>query len=124
GPSASPHIQTKKRKHAGSRYTILRTLTTTDKGSWRTEARRVCNPCQQLNRSCMWRQDNKKVRTCYCCQRGKTSSTVDPANMEAGPPKKLRVMEKGKTKEMEPETEGAGRAAPSAMEQVLADILE
>src|ERR1700722_18136489 len=77
-----PHIETKKRKRAGSRFTILRTLTTADGGSWRAKNGRVCNPCHWLNKSCIWRQDNKKVCTCYFCQRGKISCAVDPANAE------------------------------------------
>src|ERR1700720_2301574 len=60
-----PHIQTKKRKHTGSGFTILGALTTANGGSWRAEDGRVCNLCRRLNRSCIWRQDNKKVRTCY-----------------------------------------------------------
>src|ERR1700723_3723226 len=70
-PGVGPHIQTKKRKCAASRFTILGTLPTANGGSWRAEDGRVCNPCRQLNRSSIWRQDKKKVRTCYFCQRGK-----------------------------------------------------
>ena len=44
-PGAGPHIQTKKRKRAGSRFTVLRTLTMANGGSWRAEDGRVCNPC-------------------------------------------------------------------------------
>src|ERR1700723_3394507 len=76
-PGAGPHIQTKKRKRAGSGFTVLRTLTTVNGGSWRAEDGWVCNPCRRLNRSCIWRQDNKNVRTCYFCQRGKISCAVD-----------------------------------------------
>src|SRR6202040_524440 len=90
-PGAGPHIETKKRKYAGSGFTILGTLTTANGGSWRAEDGRICNPCRRLNRSCIWRQDNKKVRTCYFCQRGKISCAVDPANAEAGPSKRMRV---------------------------------
>src|SRR3984957_1952366 len=77
-PGASPHIETKKWKRAGSGFTILGTLTTGGGGSGRAENGRVCNRCRRLNKSCIWRQDNKKVRTCYFCQRGKISCTVDP----------------------------------------------
>src|ERR1700720_2932531 len=122
---AGPHIETKKRKRAGSGFTILGTLTTANGGSWRAEDGRVCNPCHRLNRSCIWRQDNKKVRTCYFCQRGKTSCTVDPVNAEVGPSKRLRVMKgKGKVTAMEPMMEEEGCAGPSAMEKLLAEILE
>ena len=100
-PAAGPHIETKKRKCAASRFTILSMLTANG-GTWRGEDGRVCNPCRRLNRSCIWRQDNKKVRTCYFCHRGKTSCTVD---MEAGPSKKARTLEKGKAKESELEDE-------------------
>ena len=79
---------------------------TANGGSWRAEDGWVCNPCRRLNRSCIWRQDNKKVRTCYFCQRGKISCAVDPANAEAGPSKKMRVVKgKGKARERELETE-------------------
>src|SRR6202040_4127291 len=94
-PGAGPHIETKKWKRAGSGFTILGTLTTANGGSWRAEDRWVCNPCRRLNRSCIWRQDNKKVRTCYFCQQGKFSCTLGLANAEVGPSKKLRVS-KGK----------------------------
>src|ERR1700723_1015861 len=67
-PGTGPHIETKKQKRAGSRFTILGTLTTVDGGSWRAENGRVCNPCHRLSKSCIWGQDNKKVRTCYFCQ--------------------------------------------------------
>src|ERR1700723_2435376 len=123
-PGAGPHIETKKRKRAGSRFTILGTLTTADGGSWRAENGRVCNPCHRLNRSCIWRQDNKKVRTCYFCQRGKISCAVNPANAEAGPSKRMRVGKgKGKARETEPESgeEGAG---PSVRTKILTDLLE
>src|SRR3984957_18986951 len=80
-PAAGPHIETKKRKRAASGFTILSTLMANG-GTWRGEDGRVCNPCRQLNRSCMWRQDNKEVRTCYFCQKVKTSCTMD---VEAGP---------------------------------------
>src|ERR1700722_1747498 len=63
-PGTGPHIQTKKRKCARSGFTILGTLMTADGGSWRAENGRVCNPCRRLNKSCIWRQDNKKVHTC------------------------------------------------------------
>ena len=43
---------------------------------------------------------------------------------EAGPSKKARTLEKGKAKESEPEDEEEERVGPSAMEQILADILE
>src|ERR1700722_13715295 len=110
-PGAGPHIETKKRKRAGSGFTILGTLTTANGGSWRAEDRWVCNPCCRLNKSCIWRQDNKKVCTCYFCQRGKISCAVDPANAEAGPSKKMRVGSgKGKACEMEPESERARRS--------------
>src|ERR1700721_623885 len=36
-PGAGPHIETKKRKRAGSGFTILGTLTTANGGSWRAE---------------------------------------------------------------------------------------
>src|ERR1700722_511477 len=75
----------------------------------------------RLNRSCVWRKDNNKVRTCYFCQRVKTSCTVD---VEAGPSKKARTLEKGKAKELELEDEEEERAGPSATDQILADILE
>src|SRR6202041_2690755 len=61
-------------------------------GSWRAENGWVCNPCRRLNKSCIWRQDNKKVHTCYFCQCGKILCAVDPANAEAGPLKKMRVV--------------------------------
>src|SRR6202040_3211432 len=67
-PGVGPHIETKKWKRAGSGFTILGTLTTADGGSWRAENGRVCNPCRRLNKSCIWRPDNKKVQTCYFCQ--------------------------------------------------------
>src|ERR1700720_2483189 len=119
-PAAGPHIKTKKRKRAASGFTILGMLTANG-GTWRGKDGRVCNPCRRLNWSCVWRQDNKKVRTCYFCHRGKTSCTVD---MEAGPLKKARTLEKGKVKESEPEDEEEEHAGPSAMDQILADILE
>src|ERR1700720_4166903 len=119
-PAAEPHIETRKRKHVGSGFTILGTLTANG-GTGRGEDGRVCNPCRWLNRSCVWRQDNKKVRTCYFCHRGKTSCTVDT---EAGLSKKVRTLEKGQVKESEPEDEEEERAGPSATEQILADILE
>src|ERR1700720_3353944 len=100
--STGPHIQTKKWKCTGFGFTVLGTLTTANGGSWRAEDGRVCNPCRRLNRSCIWRQDNKKVRTCYFCQRGKISCAVDPANAEAGPSKRMRVGKgKGKARETE-----------------------
>src|ERR1700723_3462203 len=124
-PGAGLHIQTKKRKHAGSGFTILGTLTTANGGSWRVEDGWVCNPCRQLNWSCVWRQDNKKVHTCYFCQRGKISCTVNLANMEAGPSKQVKVAKgKEKVRESEPESEEGGDAGPSAMEKWLVDILE
>src|ERR1700720_3842233 len=119
-PTAGPHIKTRKRKRAASGFTILGTLTANG-GTWKGEDGRVCNPCRRLNRSCVWRQDNKKVRTCYFCHRGKTSCTVD---MEAGPSKKARTLEKAKAKESEPEDEEEERAGLSATDQILADILE
>src|SRR3984957_17647865 len=123
-PGAGPHIQTKKRKRAGSGFTVLGTLTTANRGSWRAEDGRVCNPCRRLNRSCIWRQDNKKVCTCYFCQRGKISCAVDPANAEAGPSKKMRVGKgKGKARETEPESEDEV-AGPSVRTKILTDLLE
>src|ERR1700720_2938819 len=93
-------------------------------GLWRAEDGRVCNPCRQLNRSCIWRQDNENVRTCYFCQRGKISCLVDPANAEVGPSKKMRVVKgKGKAWEMEPETE-VKVVGPSVRDKILADLLE
>src|SRR6202040_2664301 len=118
--TAGPHIETRKRKRAASSFTILGTLTANG-GTWKGEDGRVCNPCRQLNRSCVWRQDNKKVSTCYFCHRGKTSCTVDT---EAGPSKKARTLEKAKAKESEPEDEEEERAGPSATEHILAEILE
>ena len=96
-PGAGPHIETKKQKCLESEFTILGTLTMANGGLWRAEDGWVCNLCCQLNRSCIWRQDNKKVRTCYFCQCGKFSCTLGPAIAEAGPSKKLRVS-KGKTR--------------------------
>src|ERR1700723_1081659 len=123
-PGAGPHIETKKRKRAGSRFTILGTLTTADGGSWRAENGRVCNPCRRLNKSCIWRQDNKKVRTCYFCQRGKTSCTVDPVNAEVGPSKRMRVGKgKGKARETELKSEDED-AGPSVRDKVLTELLE
>src|ERR1700720_3886383 len=123
-PGTGPHIETKKRKHAGSGFTILGTLTTVDGGSWRAENGRVCNPCRQLNRSCIWRQDNKKVRTCYFCQRGKISCAVDPINAKAGPSKKMKMGKgKGKACEMEPGSEDKV-AGPSVRVKLLTDLLE
>src|ERR1700720_3613386 len=123
-PGAGPHIETKKRKRAGSRFTILRTLTTANGGSWRAEDGQVCNPCRRLNRSCIWRQDNKMVQTCYFCQRDKISCSVDPANMEAGPSKKMRGWKgKGKARETEPESEDEG-TDPSVRDKVLTELLE
>src|SRR6202040_1856681 len=101
--TVGPHIETKKRKRTASGFTTLGTLME-NVGSWRAEDGWVGNPCHRLNWSCVWRQDNKKVCTCYFCQRGKMLCTVDPAKAEAHPSKKLRVMEKGKAKESEPET--------------------
>src|SRR3984957_20573185 len=123
-PGAGLHIETKKWKHAGSGFTILGTLTTADGGSWRAENGRVCNPCHRLSKSCIWRQDNKKVRTCYFCQHGKISCAVDPINAEAGPSKKMKVGKgKGKARETEPglEDEVAG---PSVRDKLLTDLLE
>src|SRR3984957_19430119 len=123
-PGTGLHIETKKWKHAGSGFTILGTLTTVNGGLWRAEDGQVCNPCHQLNRSCIWRQDNKKVRTCYFCQRGKISCSVDLANAEAGPSKKMRVGKgKGKAREMEPESEDED-AGPSVRNKILTDLLE
>src|ERR1700722_6492720 len=123
-PGAGPHIETKKWKRAGSGFTILGTLTTANGGSWRAEDGRVCNPCRRLNRSCIWRQDNKKVHTCYFCQRGKISCAVDPANAEAGPSKRMRVGKgKGKAREMELELEDEV-ADPSVRTKILTDLLE
>src|ERR1700720_2221879 len=124
-PGVGPHIQTKKRKCAGSRFTILGTLTTANGGSWRAEDGRVCNLCRWLTRSCIWRQDNKKVCTCYFCQRGKVSCMVDPANAEAGPSKKLKVAQgKGKARETELEMEEEVVVGLSTRERILANILE
>src|ERR1700722_3995582 len=123
-PGAGPHIETKKRKRAKSGFTILGTLTTADGGSWRAENGRVCNPCCRLSKFCIWRQDNKKVRTCYFCQRGKISCMVDPANAEAGPSKKMRVGKgKGKAHETEPESEEKV-VGPSVRTKILTDLLE
>src|ERR1700719_78222 len=123
-PGAGPHIETKKRKRTGSGFTILGTLTTANEGSWRAEDGRVCNPCRRLNRSCIWRQDNKKVRTCYFCQRGKTSCTVDPAHAEAGPSKRMRMGKgKGKARETEPKSEDED-AGPSVRDKALIELLE
>ena len=52
------------------------------------------------------------------------SCTVDPINAEVGPLKKMRILEKGKAKESEPEDEEEERTGPSATDQILADILE
>src|ERR1700720_3684609 len=93
-PTVGPHIETRKRKRAASGFTILGTLTANG-GTWKGEDGRVCNPCRRLKRSCIWRQRKKKVRTCYFCQRGKTSCTVDA---EAGPSKKAKMLEKGRQK--------------------------
>src|ERR1700720_4548787 len=124
-PGAGPHIEMKKRKRAGSGFTILGTLTTGNGGSWRAEDGRVCNPCHRLNRSCIWRQDNKKVCMCYFCQRGKISCSVDPDNAEVGPSKKLKVTKgKEEAREMELETEDEVVASPSVREKILADLLE
>src|ERR1700720_2582559 len=123
-PGAGPHIETKKRKRAGSGFTILGTLTTANGGSWRAEDGRVCNPCRRSNRSCIWRQDNKKVCTCYFCQRGKISCAVDPVNAEAGPSKKMRVGKgKGKARKTEPKSEDKD-AGPSVRDKVLIELLE
>src|ERR1700720_4171037 len=112
-PGTGTHIKMKKRKHAMSGFTILGTLTTVNKGSWKAEDGWVCNPCHRLNRSCVWRQDDKKVHTCYFCQLGKILCTVNPANAEAGPSKKLK-MAKGKEKawETKPELEEDVVAGP------------
>src|ERR1700720_1082141 len=123
-PGVAPHIEKKKRKRAGAMFTILGTLMTADGGSWRAENGRVCNLCRQLNKSCIWRQDNKKVCTCYFCQRGKISCAVDPANAEAGPSKKMRVGKgKGKARETEPKSEDED-AGPSVRDKVLTELLE
>src|ERR1700720_4655874 len=123
-PGAGLHIETKKRKRAGSGFTIFGTLTTANGGSWRAEDGRVCNPCRRLNRSCIWRQDNKKGRTCYFCQRGKTSCMVDPVNVEAGPSKRMRVGKgKGKAREAEPKSEDED-AGPSVRDKVLIKLLK
>src|ERR1700722_4870114 len=123
-PGTGPHIETKKQKGAGSGFTILGTLMTANGGLWRAEDRRVCNPCRRLNRSCIWRQDNKKVRTCYFCQRGKTSCMVDPVNAEAGPSKRMRVGEgKGEARETEPKSEDED-AGLSVRDKVLTELLE
>src|ERR1700722_19975830 len=123
-PGTGPHIETKKQKGAGSGFTILGTLMTANGGLWRAEDRRVCNPCRRLNRSCIWRQDNKKVRTCYFCQRGKISCALDPANAEAGPSKRMRVGKgKGKARETEPRSEDED-AGLSVRDKVLTNLLE
>src|SRR6202040_939507 len=123
-PGVAPHIEKKKRKRAGAMFTILGTLMTADGGSWRAENGRVCNLCRQLNKSCIWRQDNKKVCTCYFCQRGKISCAVDPANAEAGPSKKMRVGKgKGKACETEPESEDEV-AGLLVRTKILTDLLE
>ena len=49
---------------------------------------------------------------------------MDPINAEAGPSKKMRILEKGKAKESELETESEEHAGPSATNKILADILE
>src|ERR1700720_4182786 len=123
-PGTGLHIKMKKWKRAGSGFTILGTLTTADGGSWRAENGRVCNPCRRLNKSCIWRQDNKKVRTCYFCQHGKILCTVDPINAEAGPSKKMKVGKgKGKARETEPRSE-VEVAGPSVRDKILTDLLE
>src|ERR1700720_2714900 len=123
-PGAGWHIQTKKRKRAGSGFTVLGTLTTANGGSWRAEDGRVCNPCHRLNWSCVWRQDNKKVHTCYFCQRSKISCTVDLANAEAGLSKRMRVGKgKGKARETEPGLEDEVMG-PSVRDKILIDLLE
>jgi len=114
--AAGPHIETKKWKHMASGVTILGMLTANG-GTWRGENGRVCNLCRRLNQSCVWRQDNKKVKTCYFCQRGKTSCTMDA---EAGLSKKAKELEP----EPEEEDEDEERVAPSATNKLLADILE
>src|SRR3984957_6294108 len=58
-PGAGPHIETKKRKRAGSGFTIFGTLTTANGGSWRAEDRRVCNPCRRVKRACLWGQETE-----------------------------------------------------------------
>ena len=55
GLVAGPHIET---KCARSGFTVLRTLTIKNRALWKAEDGRVCNPCHQLNCSCIWRQDN------------------------------------------------------------------
>src|ERR1700720_1580516 len=123
-PGTGPHIEMKKRKHAGSGFTILGTLTTADGGSWRAENGRICNPCHRLNKSCIWRQDNKKVRTCCFCQRGKISCAVDLINAEAGLSKKMKMGKgKGKARETEPGSEDEV-AGPSVRDKLLTDLLE
>ena len=84
----------------------------------------MCNPCHWLNWSCIWRQDNKKNCTCYFCQRGKISCSVDPAYAEAGPSKKVRLA-KGKEKawETEPEMEDEVVTGPLVRERILAGLL-
>src|ERR1700722_14928525 len=123
-PGAGPHNETKKRKRTGSRVTIVGTLTTADGGLWRAENGRVCNLCHRLNKSCIWRQENKKEHTCYFCQRSKISCAVDPANAEAGPSKKMRVGKgKGKAREMEPGSEDEV-VGPLVRNKILTDLLE
>src|SRR6202040_3414181 len=123
-PGAGPHIETKKRKRAGSGFTILGTLTMANGGSWRAEDGRVCNPCHWLNRTCIWRQDNKKVHTCYFCQRGKILCAVDPINAEAGlSQKKKGGKGKGKARETEPGLEDEVMG-PSVRDKILIDLLE
>ena len=45
-------------------------------------------------------------------------------DVEAGPSKKAKMLEKGKAKESEPEEEDEECAGPSATDKLLADILE
>src|SRR6202040_3568142 len=62
--------------------------------------------------------------TCYFCQRGKTSCTVDPVNVEAGPSKRMRVGKgKGKARETEPKWEDED-AGLSVRDKVLIELLE
>src|ERR1700720_4879767 len=98
------------------RVTLLGMLTANG-GTRRGGNGRVCNLCRRLNQSCVWRQDNKKVKTCYFCQRGKTSCTMDA---EAGLSKKAKELEP----ETEEEDEDEERVAPSAPKKMFAAIPE
>src|SRR6202040_3418534 len=45
--TVGPHIETRKRKRTASGFTILGTLTA-NRGTWKGEDGRVCNPCRRL----------------------------------------------------------------------------